>query len=122
MFCFGFFWLHASDAQKYFTLRATGGGLITDGFFTRTRNPNYFGELLIYSAFALMASRAGVNSGHPLWLLPWIVNVTVWLILFIPNWYKKDASLSRYTEFGRYAARTGIVLPFASGSDGEWWE
>ena len=31
--------LHASDAQKFFTLRVRPG-LINDGFFARTRNPN----------------------------------------------------------------------------------
>jgi steroid 5-alpha reductase family enzyme len=81
-YCFGFFFLHTSDAQKYFTLRLRPG-LITDGFFSRTRNPNYFGELLIYTGFALMASGANWH----LWLVPWIINLLVWFVLFVPNWY-----------------------------------
>ena len=45
---------------RHFTLRMQPG-LIEDGLFARTRNPNYFGELLIYSGFALSAANS------PLW-------------------------------------------------------
>lgn len=31
--------------------------LITSGLFFRSRNPNYFGEMLIYLRFAVMAMR-----------------------------------------------------------------
>ncbi len=30
-------------------------GLITDGFFARTRNPNYLGEMMIYGSFAALS-------------------------------------------------------------------
>jgi len=125
-YCLGFFFLHTSDAQKFFTLRQRRG-LIDDGFFSRTRNPNYFGELLIYSGFALMASGAD----GLLWLLPWSVNLLVWAILFVPNWYAKDRSMARHAGFAAYARRTGLVLPLpldaarhgwwvaANGSDGD---
>jgi Protein of unknown function (DUF1295) len=52
------------DAQKYYTLRFWSG-LIEDGLFARTRNPNYLGETLIYISFATVSwalailSRAG---------------------------------------------------------------
>ena len=47
-------WLHhTADVQKYFVLRARKG-LITDGLFSMSRNPNYLGEMLIYGAFAGM--------------------------------------------------------------------
>lgn len=90
----------AADAQKYFTRRARGG-LITDGLFQRTRNPNYLGEMMLYGAFALLA-------GH--WL-PWAILAWVWLGLFLPNMLRKDASMSRYPEFAAYRARTGLLLP-----------
>ena len=41
-----------SDAQKFFVLQVRKG-VIEDGPFARTRNPNYLGELLIYSGFVL---------------------------------------------------------------------
>lgn len=42
----GVFFTYGSDAQKYYTLKYKTG-LITEGFFTRSRNPNYLGEILI---------------------------------------------------------------------------
>ena len=42
---------HTADVQKYFVLRAKRG-LITDGLFSRSRNPNYLGEMFIYGSFA----------------------------------------------------------------------
>ena len=89
-----------ADAQKYFVLRARRG-LIADGFFARTRNPNYLGEMMIYASFAIVA-------GH--WL-PWVVLVWVWLGLFLPNMLRKDDSMSRYPEWAAYKARTGLLLP-----------
>lgn len=89
-----------ADAQKYFVLRARRG-LIGDGFFARTRNPNYLGEMMIYASFAIVA-------GH--WL-PWVVLAWVWLFLFVPNMLRKDHSLSRYPEWAAYKARTGLLLP-----------
>ena len=45
-------WLHhTADTQKYFVLRAKKG-LITDGLFSMSRNPNYLGEMFIYGSFA----------------------------------------------------------------------
>jgi len=60
----GIFLHYVSDAQKYFTLQARKG-LITDGLFARTRNPNYLGENLIYLAarypeFAAYKARTGM--------------------------------------------------------------
>ena len=89
-----------ADAQKYFVLRARRG-LISDGFFARTRNPNYLGEMMIYASFAIVA-------GH--WL-PWAVLAWVWLGLFLPNMLRKDDSMSRYPEWAAYKARTGLLLP-----------
>jgi protein-S-isoprenylcysteine O-methyltransferase Ste14 len=84
-----------ADAQKYFVLRARRG-LIVDGFFARTRNPNYLGEMMIYA------------SGH--WL-PWLVLAWVWLGVFLPNMLRKDASMARYPEWAAYRARTWLLLP-----------
>ena len=108
----GFFFLHVGDAQKYYTLRLKRG-LMDDSMFARTRNPNYFGKLLIYSAFALLASAS------PYWYLPWCVNVLVWCVLFVPNWMNKDRRLSRHPGFTAYVDRSGLVLPWIWG-DG-WW-
>jgi protein-S-isoprenylcysteine O-methyltransferase Ste14 len=100
LYAFGVALMVGADAQKYFVLRARRG-LIVDGFFARTRNPNYLGEMMIYASFALVA-------GH--WL-PWLVLAWVWLGVFVPNMLRKDASMARYPEWAEYKARTGLLLP-----------
>ena len=44
----------ASDAQKYFVLRVKKG-LIDYGMFSRVRHPNYTGEIMLYSSYALLS-------------------------------------------------------------------
>lgn len=89
-----------ADAQKYFTLRHRAG-LITDGFFTHVRHPNYLGEMLLYASFALLA-------GH--WL-PWVVLAWVWGALFATNIAWKEARMARHPQWAAYRARTGLLWP-----------
>lgn len=96
----GVFLHYGSDAQKYYTLKYRSG-LITEGFFARCRNTNYLGEILIYSAFAMLAQH---------WL-PFVILGIFAAVLFIPNMLKKDKSLSRYPEFAEYKAHSGLLLP-----------
>ncbi len=96
----GVFLHYASDAQKYYTLKYRKG-LITEGFFSGSRNTNYLGEILIYLGFALLA-------GH--WL-PFVILGAFTAGVFLPNMRKKDQSLSRYPEFAAYQQRTGLLLP-----------
>lgn len=97
---FGVFLHYGSDAQKYFTLKYNKG-LITEGFFSRSRNPNYLGEILIYLGFALLTQH---------WL-PFAILGVFSLLVFVPNMRKKDQSLSRYPEFAAYKERSGLLLP-----------
>jgi steroid 5-alpha reductase family enzyme len=100
LYIVGVFFHFVGDAQKYYTLRLKKG-LIEEGLFGRTRNPNYLGEILIYSAYALL-------SWH--WLS--FVVLSGWVFgFFLPNMLKKDKSLSRYPEFAAYKKRTGLVFP-----------
>lgn len=96
----GTFLHFGSDAQKHFTLAARPG-LISDGFFRYSRNPNYLGEMLIYASFALLAMH---------WL-PWLVLAAFWLAVFLPNMRRKDDALARHPEFEAWKARTGLLLP-----------
>jgi len=90
-----------SDAQKYFVLKERRG-LITNGFFARTRNPNYLGEMMLYGSFAAV-------SGH--WQ-PWAVLAWVWVGIFTPNMLQKEARMSRHGHlWDAYAARSGMLLP-----------
>ncbi len=104
---FGTLFHYGADAQKHFVLQARPG-LITDGFFARTRNPNYLGEVLIYAAFATLSMH---------WI-PWLINGFYWIVVFVPNMRKKDASMSRYPEWDAYVARTGLLLPKLVGRPG----
>jgi len=96
----GVFLHYGSDAQKYYTLKYKSG-LITEGFFARSRNPNYLGEVLIYFSFALLAQH---------WL-PFVILAGFFAGVFVPNMKKKDQSLSRYPEFEEYKSRSGLLLP-----------
>ncbi len=96
----GIFLHYASDAQKYYTLKYHKG-LVTEGFFTASRNPNYLGEILIYFSFALLSQH---------WL-PFVILVAFIAGIFIPNMLKKDQSLSRYPEFAEYQKYSGLLLP-----------
>ena len=97
---FGVFLHYGSDAQKYFTLKYKKG-LITEGFFSRSRNPNYLGEILIYLSFALLAQH---------WL-PFLILGVFTALIFVPNMRQKDESLSRYPEFAAYKERSGLLFP-----------
>ncbi len=96
----GVFLHYVSDAQKYYTLQYRPG-LITEGFFGRCRNPNYLGEVLIYSGFALL-------SWH--WL-SFVILIGFWVGIFGPGMRQKDQSLARYPDFAAYKARSGLLLP-----------
>jgi protein-S-isoprenylcysteine O-methyltransferase Ste14 len=100
LFTFGVFFHYAADAQKYFELRERPR-LIDDGLFTRTRNPNYFGEILIYCAFATL-------SAH--WL-PFII-VALWAgVFFVPGMIAKDKSLVKYPDYAAYKMRSWPLVP-----------
>jgi protein-S-isoprenylcysteine O-methyltransferase Ste14 len=90
----------AADAQKYFTLKVQRG-LITDGMFRYVRHPNYLGEMLIYTALALLVWH---------WF-PVLVLAFVWGELFAVNMVMKEASMSRYPAWRAYKQRTYWLLP-----------
>lgn len=98
----GIFLHYTSDMQKYTQLKYDPGNLITDGLMRRTRSINYFGELLIYGAFALLAMH---------WLPFAILGLAV-AVEWLPNMRRKDASLARYPEFAEYKQKTRRFVPF----------
>jgi len=102
IYIFGIFVHFTTDMQKYTSLKINPGHLITGGMMARVRNLNYFGELLIYGSFAMLAIH---------WMP--IVILLAWVsIIWIPKMLKKDRSLSRYPEFGAYRERTKLFIPF----------
>jgi protein-S-isoprenylcysteine O-methyltransferase Ste14 len=100
LYAFGVFFHFASDMQKHTALKLRPG-LITDGLFARVRNPNYFGELLIYLGFGLLAMH---------WL-PVVVIALFVAIIWYPNMRRKDRSLARYAGFADYRKRSKLFVP-----------
>ncbi len=99
-FVIGVFFHFVSDMHKHIELELRSG-LITDGLWSRSRNPNYFGELLIYAGF----------SGLAMHWAPFLALGVFVAAVWIPNMRKKDKSLSRYEGFGDYRSRTGTLFP-----------
>lgn len=91
----------AADGQRHWALRYREG-LITDGMFRYTRNPNYLGEILLYGAYAWLASH---------WLA-WAVVAYAAILVFIPRMYRKDYSLSRHPGWARYRMESGLLIPW----------
>jgi hypothetical protein len=101
LYTWGVFFHFASDMQKHTSLKLKPG-LITEGLWSRCRNPNYFGELLIYLGFGLLA-------------MHWAALVVIALfcaVVWVPNMRRKDRSLARYPEFASYKKRTKLLIPF----------
>lgn len=90
-----------SDAQKFYTLQHQKG-LINTGLFRYIRHPNYLGEMLIYSSFAIIT-----------WYwIPWAILAWVWLGYFSVNIIMKERSMSRYDEWADYKKRSWYLLPY----------
>ena len=102
LYVFGVFLHFTSDMQKFTQLKINPGQLINNGLFKKCRNINYFGELLIYSSFALL-------SMHP---IPFVVLFLFIVFVWAPNMTRKDKSLSKYDNFEDYKKDSKLFIPF----------
>ena len=100
MYVFGVTAMLGADGQRHFTLRLKPG-LISDGWYARTRNPNYLGEILLYASFGVLAQLR----------LLWAHLLVTWLVVFLPNMWWKEHSFRRKPGWEAYAARSGMLLP-----------
>lgn len=91
----------AADGQRHFTLKYRSG-LFTGGLYAYTRNPNYLGEIMIYSAYALLAQH---------WIA-WAIVIYATVSTFLPRMYQKDHAISRHPGWGEYKAKTGLLIPW----------
>ena len=100
VFTFGGFLHFVSDAQKYYTLQVRKG-LIREGLFSRMRNPNYLGEIMIYLAYATLSMH---------WL-PFLI-VAGWVFgFFARNMLAKDRRMARHPGFEDYRKSSGLLFP-----------
>jgi len=90
----------ASDTQKYFQLKEKKK-LIKDGWFKKSRNTNYLGEMMIYLSYAMLG-----NSKIPYFILSYI-----WSILFIPNMLSKDKSIIKKEGGKEYIKNSNLLIP-----------
>ncbi len=102
LFTIGVFLHFATDMQKHTALQLRPNHLITDGLLQRSMNMNYFGELLIYLGFALLARH---------WLPLAVIGLFI-VIIWMPNMRKKAQSLSRYADYAKYRKSTKYLIPF----------
>lgn len=100
LFFFGSVVNSSADVQKSTALKLQQG-LITGGFWRLSRNINYFGDLIRYSAFALLAGS--------LWA--WSVVLFV-LVVDLDRMRKKSTSLSRYPDYQAYRTNVPALLPY----------
>lgn len=102
LYTVGVFTHFTSDMQKHTALSLQPDSLITTGMFARLRNPNYFGELLIYLGFGLLAMH---------WLP--VLILAIWVVFYwLPRMLKKDQVLSKYAGFEAYRNRSKLFIPF----------
>jgi len=102
IYIIGLFLHFTSDMQKFIQLKYNPNILIKNIMFSRLRNINYIGELLIYLGFSLLAMH---------WIP--IAALSLFIIcIWIPNMIKKDKSLSRYNDFDEYKKKSYSFLPF----------
>jgi steroid 5-alpha reductase family enzyme len=102
LYIFGVFFHFASDMQKSTALHLQPGRLISDGLLARSRNMNYFGELLIYTGFGLLAMH---------WLP--LVILLLWVLAYwLPNMREKERCLSQLPGYEEYKERSSFFIPF----------
>jgi steroid 5-alpha reductase family enzyme len=102
IYSFGLFFHFVGDMQKYTAMKLSPGILITDSVMSLSRNINYFGEMLIYLAFGLLA------------YTPWALLPLLLFMIFywIPNMRRKEKSLSQKDGFQDYKRKTRAFFPF----------
>ena len=76
-------------------------GLVSDGWFSRCRNPNYLGEILMYTSFGVLAQLSFL----------WTHLVITLLCVFLPNIWWKEHSYMRKHGWEAYVARSGLLVP-----------
>jgi len=104
IYVFGIVIMLLSDSQKYYTLKYKKG-LISDGMFKYTRNPNYLGEIMVYGSFVLLVNDA----------ISYFCVCQVWATFFVYRMYRKELSFRQKEGYVEYAERSWILVPKING-------
>ena len=89
-----------TDGQKYFQLRERRG-LINDGYFKWTRNPNYVGEIMLYASFGILVNDCRF----------WFILSYMWGFVFMIRMTIKDNSLWKKEGSRQYFEQSWLILP-----------
>ncbi|BAY98255.1 hypothetical protein NIES37_22030 [Tolypothrix tenuis PCC 7101] len=101
LYTFGTLINATADVQKL-TAKDYGAGLVRDGIWRFSRNINYFGDLLRYLSFSVVA-------GSPwAYLLPGIV-----FAIYLQRVSQKEQSMSaKYPDYDEYQKSSARLIPF----------
>lgn len=101
MFIFGTLINACADIQKM-TAKQYGAGLVSDGVWRFSRNINYFGDLLRYLSFSIVAGSIWA------YIVP-----TVIAIVYLQRIFQKEKSMpEKYQEYAEYQSNSSRLIPF----------
>ena len=89
-----------SDTQKYFVLKEKKK-LINDGWFKKSRNTNYLGEMILYFSYALLGTS----------YIPFCILFMVWFGIFYSSMLLKDKSLKQKEGGLEYIKNSSLLIP-----------
>ncbi|KAF8846885.1 DUF1295-domain-containing protein [Acephala macrosclerotiorum] len=128
LYAIGMIMESVSDVQKYlFRARKSDKSAICDkGFFSWTRHPNYFGEIIIQFGIYMIAVSPAANGyvrGQaykalyatilgPLFLTILLMFVSGLTLQERPGAKKRYEKNNHWEEYSRYLNRTSILIPF----------
>jgi protein-S-isoprenylcysteine O-methyltransferase Ste14 len=101
MYTFGSLINATADVQKL-TAKEFGAGLVSDNIWRFSRNINYFGDLLRYLSFSVVA-------GSPwAYVLPGVI-----FLFYLQRISQKEQSMStKYPEYSTYQQTSSRLIPF----------
>lgn len=101
MFIFGTLINACADIQKM-TAKQYGAGLVSDGIWRFSRNINYFGDLLRYLSFSIVA---GSIWGY---IVPTLI-----AMIYLQRIFQKEQSMpEKYQDYAEYQSSSSRLIPF----------
>ena len=101
-----------ADAQKQHHKRSGAEGWVRTGLWSRSRHPNYLGEILVQ--LGVLVSALGVASGAWGVLAVVLAPTYIAILMLSATTGGEQAAAQRYAgdeEFGEYVASTGVLVP-----------
>jgi steroid 5-alpha reductase family enzyme len=104
----GFLWEAIADTQLYLFKRnpANSGRVMRYGLWRFHRHPNYFGEMVLWWGFGLMAL-----DGGGWWSLPGVLLIN-WLLSRVSGVPMLEAKYKNHPEYLQYIREVPALLPF----------